>query len=75
MMKLRRCAAAALAVMLSVSALYGETFVYAEDNSAAKAVSDETNPKNTVYINSAEDFVSFAENCRLDSYSRGKTFI
>ncbi|MDY3792894.1 MAG: hypothetical protein SOZ56_10510 [Oscillospiraceae bacterium] len=75
MMKLRRCAAAALAVMLSVSALYGETFVYAEDNSDAKAVSDETNPKNTVYINSAEDFVSFAENCRLDSYSRGKTFI
>lgn len=75
MMMIKRCAAAALAVLLSVSSFCGYAYVFAEDYSAAGTVSDVSVPKNTVYINSAEDFVSFAENCKLDSYSRGKTFI
>lgn len=29
---------------------------------------------NTVYIRSLEDFLAFADSCRLDSYSTGKTF-
>lgn len=29
----------------------------------------------TVAINSREDFIEFAENCVLDSYSKGKTFV
>ena len=74
-MMIKRCAAAALAVLLSVSSFCGYADVFAEDYSAAGTVSDVSVPKNTVYINSAEDFVSFAENCRLDSFSRGKTFI
>lgn len=75
MMMIKRCAAAALAVMLSVSSFYSQAFVFAEESSAVSAVSDVSKLKNTVYINSAEDFVLFAENCKLDSYSRGKTFI
>lgn len=75
MMMIKRCAAAALAVMLSVSSFYSQAFVFAAESSAASAVSDASKSTNTVYINSAEDFVLFAENCKLDSYSRGKTFI
>lgn len=75
MMKVKRCAAATLAVMLSVSSFGGYAYVFAEDDSVTQAVSDSSAHKNAFYINTAEDFVLFAENCKLDSYSRGKTFI
>ncbi len=74
-MMIKRCAAAALAVILSVSSLYSSAYVFAEDLSAAGNVSDASKLGNTVYINSAEDFAKFAEKCRLDSYSRGMTVI
>lgn len=32
-------------------------------------------PVQTVYIDSAEQFVQFAENCALDTWSQGKTFV
>ena len=75
MMKMKRCAAAALAVMLSVSPIYGCGYVFAEDYSASSGASENASEKDTVYINSAEDYIEFAQNCTLDSYSRGKTFI
>lgn len=34
-----------------------------------------TEAQTTVYINNLEDFLTFAENCRLDSYSQSKKFV
>lgn len=75
MIKMKRCAAAALAVMLSVSPIYGCGYVFAEEQSLSAGASANALKEDTVYINSAEEYVEFAKNCTLDSYSRGKTFI
>ena len=75
MIKMKRCAAAALAVMLSVSPIYGCGYVFAEEQSLSAEASANALKEDTVYINSAEEYVEFAKNCTLDSYSRGKTFI
>lgn len=71
---IKRCAACALAVIIAASPVCGGFSVYAEDNSVNLSAAADQNA-NTVYINSAEDFVSFARLCTLDSYSVGKTFI
>lgn len=39
------------------------------------ALAEELETSDTILINSLEDFLSFAENCRMDSYSQGKHFV
>lgn len=63
-------AAAAAAIFLNCCLFIPEAF--AEDYSAGVVSKQDIN---TVYISTAEDFKKFAENCTLDSYSQGKTFI
>lgn len=75
MMIIKRCAAAALAVMLSVSSFYGSAYVFAEDYSVNGTISGASTVTDTIYINTVGQFIEFAELCKLDSYSRGKTVI
>ena len=53
MIKMKRCAAAALAVMLSVSPIYGCGYVFAEEQSLSAGASANALKEDTVYINSA----------------------
>ena len=70
---IKKISAAAAAAIMCANICAMVPAVYAENNSAVSVSTQKA--ANAIYINSAEDFIAFAENCRLDSYSRGKTFI
>ena len=50
--------------------------VFAEEADTAQTeIVQDTAPKDTVYLSSADDLIQLAENCRLDSWSQNRTVV
>ena len=67
-------------LLVLILSLTGIEPVFASENGAAEASADEGNAETaenaeTVYINTAEDLLSLADHCRLDTWSQGKTVV
>ena len=50
--------------------------VFAEEADTAQTeIVQDTAPKDTVYLSSADDLIQLAKNCRLDSWSQNRTVV
>lgn len=54
--------------------LPAQVFAEEADNAQTETVQD-TAPKGTVYLSSADDLIQLAKNCRLDSWSQNRTVV
>lgn len=54
--------------------LPAQVFAEEADTAQTETVQD-TTPKDTVYLSSADDLIQLAENCRLDSWSQNRTVV
>ena len=67
-------------LLVLILSLTGIEPVFASENGAAETSADEGTAETaenaeTVYINTAEDLLSLADHCRLDTWSQGKTVV
>ena len=54
--------------------LPAQVFAEEADTAQTETVQD-TAPKDTVYLSSADDLIQLAKNCRLDSWSQNRTVV
>lgn len=76
--QMRKAASAALAAVMSVSLLVGtapSALAEAAQSAQTESAAGQDVPADAIHIASREDWETFARNCRLDSWSVGKTVV